>query len=106
MYSVLRNLYFHHFVKLYLILFSGREGPKRVVYVTSGGTTLPLEQRCMRYIDNFSSGHRGAALMYLKGISPCCAEAKMMNRRLMTDGLTRRRCLDVIALQYALFFFV
>ncbi|KAG6786227.1 hypothetical protein POTOM_007824 [Populus tomentosa] len=34
--------------------------PRRVVCVTSGGTTVPLEQRCVRYIDNFSSGHRGA----------------------------------------------
>ncbi|KAA8522531.1 hypothetical protein F0562_013108 [Nyssa sinensis] len=33
----------------------------RVVCVTSGGTTVPLEQRCVRFIDNFSSGHRGAA---------------------------------------------
>lgn len=33
----------------------------RVVCVTSGGTTVPLEKRCVRYIDNFSSGHRGAA---------------------------------------------
>ncbi|XP_071692782.1 phosphopantothenate--cysteine ligase 2-like [Rutidosis leptorrhynchoides] len=39
---------------------SGSEGPRRVVCVTSGGTTVPLEQRCVRYIDNFSSGHRGA----------------------------------------------
>ncbi|OEL15515.1 Phosphopantothenate--cysteine ligase 1 [Dichanthelium oligosanthes] len=36
-------------------------GRRRVVCVTSGGTTVPLEQRCVRYIDNFSSGHRGAA---------------------------------------------
>lgn len=34
---------------------------RRIVCVTSGGTTVPLEQRCVRYIDNFSSGHRGAA---------------------------------------------
>ncbi|KAE8704415.1 Phosphopantothenate--cysteine ligase 1 [Hibiscus syriacus] len=34
---------------------------RRVVCVTSGGTTVPLEQRCVRYIDNFSSGNRGAA---------------------------------------------
>ncbi|XLT50414.1 hypothetical protein HN873_043018 [Arachis hypogaea] len=33
---------------------------KRIVCVTSGGTTAPLEQRCVRYVDNFSSGHRGA----------------------------------------------
>uniref|UniRef100_A0A0E0CMC3 DNA/pantothenate metabolism flavoprotein C-terminal domain-containing protein n=1 Tax=Oryza meridionalis TaxID=40149 RepID=A0A0E0CMC3_9ORYZ len=36
-------------------------GGRRIVCVTSGGTTVPLEQRCVRYIDNFSSGHRGAA---------------------------------------------
>ena len=34
---------------------------RRIVCVTSGGTTVPLEQRCVRYIDNFSSGNRGAA---------------------------------------------
>ena len=42
-------------------LLIGNGGPRRVVCVTSGGTTVPLEQRCVRYIDNFSSGHRGAA---------------------------------------------
>ncbi|KAK9903038.1 hypothetical protein M0R45_001289 [Rubus argutus] len=41
-------------------LLSGNGGARRVVCVTSGGTTVPLEQRCVRYIDNFSSGHRGA----------------------------------------------
>ncbi|XP_074330624.1 phosphopantothenate--cysteine ligase 2-like isoform X2 [Apium graveolens] len=40
-------------------LLSGN-GNKRVVCVTSGGTTVPLEQRCVRFIDNFSSGHRGS----------------------------------------------
>ena len=28
--------------------------------MTSGGTTVPLERRCVRFIDNFSSGTRGA----------------------------------------------
>ncbi|KAK9950855.1 hypothetical protein M0R45_006321 [Rubus argutus] len=42
-------------------LLSGNGGARRVVCVTSGGTTVPLEQRCVRYIDNFSSSHRGAA---------------------------------------------
>ncbi|KAI0493099.1 hypothetical protein KFK09_027375 [Dendrobium nobile] len=41
--------------------FSGNGKSVGVVCVTSGGTTVPLEQRCVRYIDNFSSGHRGAA---------------------------------------------
>ena len=39
---------------------SGNGGARRIVCVTSGGTTAPLEQRCVRYVDNFSSGHRGA----------------------------------------------
>ncbi|GJU90839.1 phosphopantothenate--cysteine ligase 2 [Tanacetum coccineum] len=38
----------------------GRNIPKRVVCVMPGGTTVPLEQRCVRYIDKFNSGHRGA----------------------------------------------
>ncbi|XLR23545.1 hypothetical protein S83_051445 [Arachis hypogaea] len=33
---------------------------KRIVCVTYGGTTALLEQRCVRYVDNFISGHRGA----------------------------------------------
>lgn len=31
-----------------------------IVCVTSGGTTVPLEKRCIRFIDNFSGGTRGA----------------------------------------------
>lgn len=31
-----------------------------VVCVTSGGTTVPLERACVRFIDNFSKGTRGA----------------------------------------------
>lgn len=42
-------------------LSAGGKGASRVVCITSGGTTVPLEKRCVRYIDNFSSGHRGAA---------------------------------------------
>lgn len=33
---------------------------RRVVLITSGGTTVPLEKNCVRSIDNFSSGMRGA----------------------------------------------
>merc|ERR1719235_1111201 len=29
--------------------------------VTSGGTTVPLEQQTVRFLDNFSTGSRGAA---------------------------------------------
>jgi phosphopantothenate-cysteine ligase len=42
--------------------FIGRhaESGRRVVLVTSGGTTVPLETQTVRYIDNFSAGTRGA----------------------------------------------
>ena len=33
---------------------------QRVVLVTSGGTTVPLERQTVRFIDNFSAGTRGA----------------------------------------------
>ncbi|KAF2643291.1 DFP-domain-containing protein [Massarina eburnea CBS 473.64] len=33
---------------------------RRIVLVTSGGTTVPLETHTVRYIDNFSAGTRGA----------------------------------------------
>jgi len=34
---------------------------RRIVCVTSGGTTVPLERNTVRFIDNFSEGSRGAA---------------------------------------------
>lgn len=33
---------------------------RRIVLVTSGGTTVPLENNTVRFIDNFSAGTRGA----------------------------------------------
>ncbi|KAL1968115.1 hypothetical protein VTN77DRAFT_2246 [Rasamsonia byssochlamydoides] len=36
------------------------EANRRVVLVTSGGTTVPLENQTVRFIDNFSAGTRGA----------------------------------------------
>ncbi|KAJ1144277.1 hypothetical protein NDU88_010578 [Pleurodeles waltl] len=42
--------------------FATRHGAesRRVVLVTSGGTKVPLESRTVRFLDNFSSGWRGA----------------------------------------------
>ncbi|KAE8547744.1 hypothetical protein EYB25_009537 [Talaromyces marneffei] len=37
------------------------EKNRRVVLVTSGGTTVPLENQTVRFIDNFSAGTRGAS---------------------------------------------
>lgn len=33
---------------------------RRVAFVTSGGTTVPLENQTVRFVDNFSAGTRGA----------------------------------------------
>ena len=33
---------------------------EKVVLVTSGGTKVPLEVNTVRFVDNFSSGNRGA----------------------------------------------
>ena len=36
-----------------------------IVCVTSGGTIVPLEKNMVRYIDNFSTGQRGANMAEL-----------------------------------------
>ncbi|XP_020369935.2 phosphopantothenate--cysteine ligase [Rhincodon typus] len=42
---------------------------RRVVLVTSGGTKVPLESRTVRFLDNFSSGWRGAvSVEYFLGL--------------------------------------
>lgn len=45
--------------------FAQHAGPdgrltRPIACVTSGGTTVPLERNCVRFIDNFSAGTRGA----------------------------------------------
>lgn len=42
------------------VAFHRQTTKKRVVLVTSGGTTVPLENNTVRFIDNFSAGTRGA----------------------------------------------
>ncbi|XP_041835777.1 phosphopantothenate--cysteine ligase [Melanotaenia boesemani] len=37
------------------------EAGRKVVLITSGGTKVPLESRTVRFLDNFSSGRRGAS---------------------------------------------
>lgn len=37
-----------------------RQSSAKVAVVTSGGTTVPLERNCVRFVDNFSQGSRGA----------------------------------------------
>ncbi|KAG6020102.1 hypothetical protein E4U41_002972 [Claviceps citrina] len=42
------------------VAFHARHPGRRVVLITSGGTTVPLERQTVRFIDNFSAGTRGA----------------------------------------------
>lgn len=37
-----------------------KKNGRRIVLVTSGGTTVPLEHNTVRFVDNFSAGTRGA----------------------------------------------
>ncbi|KAI7867717.1 DNA/pantothenate metabolism flavoprotein [Spinellus fusiger] len=41
------------------VMFHQTKG-SRLVFITSGGTTVPLENQTVRFIDNFSNGNRGA----------------------------------------------
>ena len=36
------------------------KGEQNVVFITSGGTSVPLEKNTVRSIDNFATGGRGA----------------------------------------------
>ena len=40
--------------------FCASSNDENIVFITSGGTTVPLEVNTVRFIDNFSSGERGA----------------------------------------------
>ncbi|CAG7831706.1 unnamed protein product [Allacma fusca] len=46
--------------KVRALIAEAHETSSRVVLVTSGGTTVPLEQFTVRFVDNFSSGTRGS----------------------------------------------
>lgn len=50
-------------VKEKMAAFAGHHvaAGRRVVLITSGGTKVPLESRTVRFLDNFSSGRRGAS---------------------------------------------
>eukprot|EP00834_Sanchytrium_tribonematis_P006460 NODE_477_length_6979_cov_0.820058.p3 type:complete len:270 gc:universal NODE_477_length_6979_cov_0.820058:6126-6935(+) len=41
-------------------IFNFKNNTKQTVVITSGGTLIPLEQRMVRFIDNFSVGTRGS----------------------------------------------
>ncbi|KAK3691502.1 Phosphopantothenate--cysteine ligase cab2 [Vermiconidia calcicola] len=57
------------------------EQNRRVALVTSGGTTVPLENQTVRFIDNFSAGTRGAtsAEYFLESGTNCFLDYMMFN---------------------------
>ena len=56
-----KNLHSHETLVKEFINFHLQNAPdRRIVLVTSGGTTVPLETQTVRFIDNFSAGTRGA----------------------------------------------
>jgi phosphopantothenate-cysteine ligase len=48
-------------ISLLVESFILKNNSRKVVLVTSGGTTVPLEKNTVRFLDNFSAGTRGAA---------------------------------------------
>jgi phosphopantothenate---cysteine ligase (ATP) len=46
--------------KMGLFLIENLKKGRKIAVVTSGGTAVPLERNTVRFIDNFSTGTRGA----------------------------------------------
>ena len=62
-----------------------RNGNKKITFITSGGTSAPLEKPPMavRFLDNFSSGARGAALCeYLSKEGYCVVSLRRTGSKL------------------------
>ena len=51
----------HHRLHNFVTRHASHHTP--IALVTSGGTTAPLERECVRYLDNFSTGTRGACVV-------------------------------------------
>ncbi|GAA6027645.1 hypothetical protein JCM8097_007962 [Rhodosporidiobolus ruineniae] len=51
----------HHLDQVNAFVQHNLRQRKRIVLITSGGTTVPLEHNVVRFLDNFSAGTRGAS---------------------------------------------
>jgi phosphopantothenate-cysteine ligase len=89
----------HDRLRRRLRAFASRHVSHRVpvALVTSGGTMAPLEVEMVRYLDNFSTGTRGAisvenllrrgyAVIHLRRIGSACPFGRLLARELMCDG--------------------
>ncbi|XP_075997436.1 phosphopantothenate--cysteine ligase [Genypterus blacodes] len=90
-------------VKERMTAFVQRHGAAggRVVLITSGGTKVPLESRTVRFLDNFSSGRRGAvsaehfidsgyAVVFLHRHRSLCPYTRMFSTVNLLDALQFR----------------
>lgn len=90
-------------VKEKMAAFAGHHAAagRRVVLITSGGTKVPLESRTVRFLDNFSSGRRGAssaeyfiesgyAVIFLHRHRSLYPYSRMFSTLNMLDALTFR----------------
>lgn len=70
--------------------FVRKHGGRKIVVVTSGGTTVPLERNTVRFVDNFSTGTRGAlSVECVRTARGCAAGAAMPH-----DARARREFLE------------
>lgn len=78
---------------------SGNTLSRRVVVVTSGGTTVPLEKNCVRFIDNFSRGTRGAksAEFFLEAGYAVVFLTRSGSQQPFSDVIDPERILTVVA---------
>lgn len=67
-----------------------------LVVVTSGGTTVPLERNCVRFIDNFSKGTRGALsveqFLQARDAARCAAAGSMWRPGACQAGIPVAAC--------------
>ena len=99
--------------------FVQRHAERRIALVTSGGTTVPLEKNTVRFIDNFSTGNRGAASVeqllkadyavlfvyrthsafpYARKFTPPALSAEQLLQRAGTEAVGAQRILGADAL--------
>ncbi|KAL7207414.1 hypothetical protein ACSBR1_029381 [Camellia fascicularis] len=77
------------------------EGTGRVVCVASGGTTVPLDERCVHYIDNFSSDE---FYHQLQSSRECRASYAGVPASLFVDLFRKIHCLNVLRSARSLIF--
>lgn len=56
----INELKFNENVMERIASFINEKRGQEIVLVTSGGTAVPLERQTVRFLDNFSTGNRGA----------------------------------------------